>query len=96
MSIATNILKSPHVGVRDLKIHLSSFLKKGSLVVTDRGVPVNVILPYADAIELLDMLDEVTDAETVKTIRKGRKAISAGAKGIPVSDVFRKIKKKAK
>lgn len=96
MSIATNILKSPHVGIRDLKVHLSSFLKKGSLVVTDRGVPVNVILPYADTIELLDMLDEITDSETIKTIREGRKAISAGTKGIPVSDVFGKTKKKGK
>ncbi len=96
MSIATNILKSPHVGVRDLKIHLSSFLKKGSLVVTDRGVPVNVILPYADTIELLDMLDEVTDSETIKTIQEGRKAINAGTKGVPVSDVFSKTKKRGK
>lgn len=91
MSIATNILKSPHVGIRDLKIHLSSLLKKGSLIVTERGKPVNVILPYSDMIELLDMLDEITDPETIKTIREGRKAISTGVKGIPVSNVFKKL-----
>ncbi len=91
MSIATSILKSPHVGIRDLKIHLSSLLKKGSLIVTERGKPVNVILPYSDMIELLDMLDEITDPETIKTIREGRKAISTGVKGIPVSNVFKKL-----
>ncbi len=91
MSIATSILKSPHVGIRDLKIHLSSLLKKGSLIVTERGKPVNVILPYSDMIELLDMLDEITDPETIKTIQEGRKAISTGVKGIPVSNVFKKL-----
>jgi prevent-host-death family protein len=91
MSIATNILKAPHVGIRDLKIHLSSLLKKGSLIVTERGKPVNVILPYSDMIELLDMLDEITDPETIKTIQEGRKAISTGVKGIPVSNVFKKL-----
>ncbi len=92
VSISTNILKSPHVGIRDLKINLSSFLKKGSLIVTDRGTPINVILPYSDVMELLDMLDEVTDAETIKTIREGRMAIRTGTKGIPVSNVFGKTK----
>lgn len=42
MSIATNIHTSPHVGIRDLKIHLSSFLKKGSLIVTDRGTSAKI------------------------------------------------------
>lgn len=96
MSIATNILKSPHVGIRDLKIHLSSFLKKSPLVVTERGTPINVILPYSDVIELLDMLDEITDSGTVRTIQEGRMAISAGAKGIPVSNVFGKTKDQKK
>lgn len=84
MSLANDIIKSPHVGIRNLKIHLSRFLKKGTLVVTDRGVPVNIILPYADTIELLDIMDEVTDSETMKTIREG----------IQVSDVLGKTKKR--
>ncbi len=91
MSIATNILKAPHVEIRDLKIHLSSLLKKGSLIATERGKPVNVILPYSDMIELLDMLDEITDTETIKTIQEGRKAISTSVKGISVSNVFKKL-----
>ena len=91
MSIATNILKAPHVGIRDLKIHLSSLLKKGSLIVTERGKPVNVILPYSDMIELLDMLDEITDPGTIKTIQEGRRSISRGVKGISASNVFKKL-----
>jgi hypothetical protein len=51
---------------------------------------------HTDTIELLEMLDEVTDSETIKTILEGRKTISTGTKGIPVSDVFGKTKKRVR
>jgi len=97
VSIATDILKSHHIGIRDLKEHLSKLLKRNEpLVVTDRGTPVNVILPYSDMLELMDILDEVSDLETLQAIQEGRKAIKAGAKGILVSKLFSKIKSKRK
>ncbi|MGR3174704.1 MAG: hypothetical protein ACUZ8N_08915 [Candidatus Scalindua sp.] len=49
---------------------------------------------HANTIELLDIMDEVTDSETMKTIREGRKAISTGTKGIQVSEVLGKAKKR--
>ena len=65
MIMAINILKAPHVGVRELKEKLSAFLKGDKpLVVTDHGAPTNVILPYDDVLELLDILDELNDSET--------------------------------
>lgn len=97
MSIATDILKSHHIGIRDLKEHLSKLLKTNEpLVVTDRGTPINVILPYSDMLELMDILDELSDLETLKAIQEGRKAIKAGAKGIPVSNLFNEIRSKRK
>ena len=33
---------------------------------------------HTDTIELPDMLDEITDSETIKTTHEGRMAINAG------------------
>ena len=93
MSIATDLLKAHHIGIRDLKEHLSKYFKMTEpLIVTDRGTPVKVIFSYTDMLELLDILDELTDLETMATIQEGREAIKKGAKGIPVSNLFNKIR----
>ena len=94
MKIAMNLLKADHVGVRDLKTNLSKRLKSNRpLVVTDHSQPVKVIIAYEDMLDLLDMLDELTDPDTVKNVLEGRKAIAAGAKGIPVSRTIQKWRK---
>ena len=95
MKIAMNLLKADHVGVRELKTNLSRRLKTDRpLVVTDHNQPVKVILSYNDMLDLLDMLDEMADEATVALVREGRRAIKAGAKGIPVSRLFSKMRKK--
>jgi PHD/YefM family antitoxin component YafN of YafNO toxin-antitoxin module len=91
MSIAVDLLKADHIGVSDFKEHLSAKFLNKLLVITDRGNPVSVNLPYSDVLELLDILDELTDPETIATIREGREAIKAGTEGIPVSDKNRKL-----
>jgi hypothetical protein len=96
MSIATELLKAPHVGIRDIKEHLSKRLLKDMLVITDRGTPVSVNLPYSDVLELADIMDELTDLETVATVQEGRKAIQEGAKGVPVIQLFKRIRAKRK
>ena len=89
MKIAMDLLKADHVGVRDLKTHLSRRLKMDKpLVVTDHSQPVKVIMPYQDMVELLDMLDEMTDEAALAAVQEGRQAIKSGAKGIPVSKLF--------
>jgi len=94
MGIATDLLKADRVGIRELKKKLSaSFLKK-PLIITDRKSPVSVNLPYSDMLELIDILDELSDIETLNIVKEGKKAIYSGAKGISVSDVFKKRKKK--
>ena len=96
MSIATDLLKADHVGIRDLKEHLSTKLLEKVLVITDRGTPMSVNLPYSDVLELTDILDELQDFETIATIKEGRGAIRKGTEGIPVSHLFRRIRAKHK
>jgi len=94
MSISTDILKADRIGIRDFKEHLSTKTLNNLLVITDRGKPVSVNLPYSDVLELIDMLDELSDLETIKTISAGRQAIEDGAEGVPVSNLFDKIRAK--
>ena len=95
MKIAMDLLKADHVGVRDLKTHLSHRLKTNRpLVITDHSQPVKVIMPYADMVELLDMLDEMTDEAALAAVQEGRGAVRSGVKGVPVSRLF--DKKRAK
>ena len=92
MSIAADLLKANHIGIRDIKEHLSTRLLKDILVITDRGAPVSVNLPYSDVLELVDIIDEAADLETIATISKGRLAIKGGAKGILVANLFKRIR----
>ena len=58
MSIATMLLKAPHIGVRDFKTNLSKFIKrKGPFIVTERGVPVEVMVPYSDLVKIVELID---------------------------------------
>jgi len=92
MSIATDLLKANHVGIRDIKEHLSAQLLKDILVITDRGIPVSVNLPYSDVLELVDILDEVADLETMAVVSEARGTIREGSKGIPVANLFNRIR----
>ena len=96
MNISTNLLKAHHVGIRNLKEHLSTKSLRKPLIVTDRGVPISINLPYSEVLELLDMIDELTDTETITTVHEGRNAIKTRAKGIPVDPLFTRIRLKHK
>jgi antitoxin (DNA-binding transcriptional repressor) of toxin-antitoxin stability system len=97
MSIATELLRAPHIGIRNLKNRLSWVLKrKSTFIVTDRGTPVEVLLPYSDMVEMIELINEATDSETLRAVQEGREAVKTGAEGIPVSKVFNKIKKERK
>lgn len=95
MTLAAILLKAPHIGVRQFKTRLSKFLKSGSpLIITERGTPVEVVIPYAEAIEIVDLIDEATDLETLKAVKEGREAIKAGRKGTSVLRLFSKVGKR--
>jgi len=97
MTLASILLKAPHIGVRQFKARISKFLKSGNpLIITERGVPVEVVIPYAEAIEMVDLIDEATDLETLKAVEEGREAIKAKRKGISVLRLFSKVRKRTK
>ena len=96
MSVAAALLKAHRIGVRDLKEHISTEFLKEILVITDRGTPVSVNLPYSDVLELIDILDELRDPETMAILREGREAINKGAKGVSVSKLFNRIRSRRK
>ena len=93
MTLATALLRAPHIGVRDLKTHLSERLKsRKPLVVTDHGEPKQVLMPYDDIVELAEILEELNDPKLLKLVAEGRKAIREGFEGIPITDSFNKIR----
>ncbi|MEA3305541.1 MAG: hypothetical protein U9R52_01860 [Candidatus Omnitrophota bacterium] len=96
MNFSINLLKADHIGIRDLKGHLSRRFLKKLLIITDHGTPVSVNLPYSDLLELADILDELADPEIVATVQEGRAAIKAGAKGISVFNLFNRIRARRK
>ncbi len=92
MTTATELLKAEHIGVREFKEHVSADSLKKIAVITDHGKPISVNLPYEEVLELVDILDELRDAEALSAVASGRKSIKEGQKGISVSKLFRKIK----
>lgn len=96
MNLSTDLLKAPHMGVRELKQSLSSKLLEGPLVITDHGVPISINLPYEEVLELLDIFDELSDVQTLKLIENGRCAVRSQNKGIPVSRLFSRMRKNKK
>ena len=93
MTLTSILLKAKHIGIRNLKNNVSVVNLKKRLVICDRGVPVSVNLPYEDALELVDIFEELSDPQTIATIREGRSSIKTSAKGIPVSRLFKKLRK---
>ena len=83
MNLSTAILKAPHVGVRELKAHLSQRLRSGKpLVVTEHGDPKQVMIPYETVIDIVETLEELNDEALVRSVRLSRKA--GRARPIPV------------
>jgi len=92
MSIATSLLEVEHVGIKNLKTNLSRLLNEEKpYIITDHGKPKQVIIPYEEMLELVDIFDELSDSELLKTIREGRASIKIGEKGIPVANLWKEI-----
>ena len=94
MSIAATLLRANHMGVKDFRDHLAEALKKDQmLIVTQHGQPSKVVIDYEDMLELVDVIDELQDASTVRTVLEGRDAIKRkGSAGIPVARLFKQIR----
>ena len=73
------LMKAKHVGVRDLKTHLSALLDKNKpLVVTERGKPRHFVIPYEEMIEIVDILEEASDPKLVAEVERARNSHKKG------------------
>jgi PHD/YefM family antitoxin component YafN of YafNO toxin-antitoxin module len=91
MTISNALLRAKSIGVRNFRDGASRFIRRHEfLIITERGAPASVLLPYNDVLEIVDILEELEDRKTVKTIAEGRRAIRKGAKGIPVSKALKR------
>lgn len=91
MSIANVLLRAKSVGVRNFRDSVSRFIGKHEpFIITERGTPASVLLPYEDVLEIVDVLEELEDKETLKLVAQGRRAIRRGVKGISVSASFKR------
>ena len=93
MTVATALLNAKYIGVWELREHLSKRLKGSKvIVVTEHGTPTKVILAYQDVVEMIEVLDELRDKAAIRSVQEGRKAVRAGAEGIPVHRLFDQIR----
>ena len=93
MSIAAELLRATHMGVKDFRSHLAEVLKKDEvLIVTQHGQPAKVVIDYEDMLELIDVVDEFQDPAAIRTVLEGRKAVKEGALGIPAAKLFKRIR----
>lgn len=84
MSLATQLLRAEPIGVRELKNKLSAVLRRGKpRIVTERNKPRHVLVPYEDMVELVEILDELSDPRLLKQIAEGRKGYREG-KSVPI------------
>lgn len=92
MSLATELMRASPIGVKALKNALSKVIAEGKArVVTDRNRPRHFLIPYEDMVELLEIIEELSDPAYLKRMAEGRRAIRQGAKGIPVSRMWRRL-----
>lgn len=89
-----DLLKAQHIGIRELRNNLSAVIgRKKVAVVTDRGRPTEVMLPYETMLSLLTLLGDLSNAEMSTVVRRGQKAIKSGARGIPARRSLEKFLK---
>ncbi|MFH0790565.1 MAG: hypothetical protein V2A64_02940 [Candidatus Omnitrophota bacterium] len=94
MSIAVELLKAKHIGIGDFRGHMFKLLDTAEpIVITEHGHPKSVVLGYNEVLEIIDILEELSDYQTVAAVKEARQAIKGGVKGIPVSRTIKKFRK---
>lgn len=96
MDFAMDLIKASHVGIKEMKANLTRKLLRNFLVITDRGKPVSINLPYSDVEEIMDIFEELSDPETVTAVFEARKARKTKGKGVSVIKVFEDFRRKRK
>ena len=91
MTLASVLLRAPRIGAREFRNKACAFINMGkAYLITEHGHPAGIFLPYEDALELVDIIDELNDRKLLKAIAEGRRAIRKGVRGISISDSLKK------
>ena len=91
MTLSLALLRAQRVGAREFRNKACAFIRTGKFyLVTEHGKPAGVFMPYEEALELTEMIDELNDKKLLKTVAEGRRAIHRGAKGIYLKDAVKK------
>ena len=93
VNISSDILKAAHFGIKDLRSNASSKTFEKIFVVTTKGKPVSVNLPYSDILNLIDMIDEISDPQTLKLVKEHRDVLKSKKSFIPANKLFEKVRK---
>ncbi|MBA7493701.1 hypothetical protein ES702_04263 [subsurface metagenome] len=92
MSLMTDIVRAGHIGVKNLRDHAPKYMRDNQVyLVTRHGRPTKFLVPYEEMVELMDILDELSDPETLKMVAEGRKAIARGEKAVPAKKVWQRL-----
>ena len=91
MTLSSALLRATRVGAREFRNKACAFIRAGKFyLVTEHGKPAGVFMPYDEAVELAEIIDELHDKRLLKTIAEGRRAIHRGAKGITLESALRR------
>ena len=91
MTFSGALLRAPRIGAREFRNKACTFIKAGKFyLITKHGHPAGVFMPYEEALELTEMIDELHDKKLLKTIAEGRRAIHRGAKGISLEAALKR------
>ena len=91
MTFSSALLRAPRIGAREFRNKACAFIKAGRFyLVTEHGKPAGIFMPYEEALELTEIIDELNDKKLLKAIAEGRRAIRRGAKGVYLKDAVKR------
>ncbi len=88
MSTKNILQKAQAVNVREAQAQLSKLIRSEtpSMILFD-GKPVSVLVPYEDMVDLVEILDELTDNKLLGEIKRARKEYVKG-KAVPAEHLL--------
>lgn len=91
MTLSGALLRAPRIGAREFRNKACAFIRAGKFyLITEHGRPAGVFMPYEEALELTEIIDELHDKKLLKTIAQGRSAVRKGAKGISLEAALKR------
>ena len=91
MTFSGALLRAQRIGAREFRNKACAFIRNGRFyLVTEHGKPAGVFMPYEEALELTEIIDELNDKKLLKMIAQGRRAIRRGIKGVSLEDALKR------